>query len=62
MSGTVRVGEVDLDAGALGQYFVVVHLAPLGLGHSFAHRRRLAVEDGGDAVDDGVGGCVVHLG
>jgi len=45
-----------------GQDLVAVHLADLVVGHSLAHGGRFAVQHGKEAVDDGLGGRIVHLG
>lgn len=57
----VRIGEVYPQAGTLGEDFASEHLAALVAGHRFAHRHRLAVEDDGDAGDDGLDGGVIHF-
>ena len=41
---------------------MAVHLAALVVGHRLAHGGRLAVEHRREAVDDALGGRVVHLG
>lgn len=41
---------------------MAVHLAALVVGHGLAHRCRLAVEHSREAVDDRLGGRVVHPG
>ena len=53
----MRNDGVYPQAGALSEDLVPVHLMALVAGHHFAHRRWFAVEDGGDAVDDGPGGA-----
>jgi hypothetical protein len=58
----VRVSEIDLDTGRLGENFVAVHLAALVVSHGLAHRGRLAIEHGWEAIDDGLGGGIVHFG
>ena len=58
----VRVCKIDLNAGTLGQDLVAVHLAALVVSHRLAHDGRFAVQHGREAVDDGLGGRVVHLG
>lgn len=62
LPGTVRVSKVDLHASAFGQDFVAMHFTALVVGHGFAHRRRLTVEHGREAVDDRAGAGIVHLG
>jgi hypothetical protein len=47
---------------ALRERFLGVHLAALVVGHCLAHRCRLAIEDGREAIDNGLGSGVVHLG
>ena len=59
---TVRVGEIDLDTCAFGEDFVAMHLATLVVRHGLAHCRRLPVKRRREAVDDGLGGRVIHLG
>jgi len=58
----VRIGKVDLHAGALGQGLVAMHLAALVVGHRLAQRRQLPVEDSGEAVDDRARAGIVDLG
>ena len=41
---------------------MAVHLASLVVCHGLAHHRRLAVEHCREAVDNGLGGGIVHLG
>lgn len=52
----MRIDGVNPQADALSEDFVSVHLAALATGHHFAHHRWFAGENGGEAVDDGLGG------
>ena len=56
------LGEIDLRTSVLGQDFTAVHFTALVLGHGFAHGISLPVEHSGEAVEDGLGGGVAHLG
>src|SRR5471032_318723 len=58
----VRIGKIDLNAGALGEDFVAMHFAPLIVGHGLAKLGRLTIEHGRETVDDGSGTGIVHLG
>ena len=52
----MRIDGINPQPDSLSEDFVPVHLAALVAGHHFAHRRWFAVEDSGEAVDDGLGG------
>ncbi len=58
----VRISEKDLHASTFGKNFVTMHFASLIICHGLAEGGRLTVEYGGEAVDDSLGGGVVHLG
>lgn len=58
----MRVSEIDLDTCSFDENFVAVHLPSLVVSHCFTHSCRLSIEHRGEAVDDGLGCGVVHLG
>jgi hypothetical protein len=55
------VGEVDIDAGLLGEGFVVSHLGSLIEGHGAPHLAVEAVEDPGEGLGGEVGSGAVQL-
>jgi len=61
LPGATGVGEVDLDAGDVGEPFVLRHFASLIVGQREAPLRVNAIEDGAKAGDRGRGTRIVHL-
>ena len=57
---TVRVGEVDLDAGHLGEPFVLSHFSPPIVGQGQTLLRVDAVEHGSEASHRRSGSCMIH--
>jgi hypothetical protein len=58
----VRIGEVHLDAGALGQLLVSAHFLALVVGQRLAHGLVHAIERLGEASQGGLGGAALHAG
>ena len=58
---TVRVGEVDLDAGHLGEPFVLSHLTPSIVRKGQAPLRVDVVEYGSESSDCRSGSCMIHF-
>ena len=58
---TVRVGEVDLDAGHLGEPFVLSHFTPPIVGQGQKPLRVDAVEHGSESSHCRSGSCMIHF-